>query len=127
MTIRHTCVGLVLASGMFSFAGCSAWGPDSRSETQVDASSVEGQTKSLAGLYRDVGSDGSIQPHPQTVGVEGRVNGLVILGGPADVPNMKTGENEIKGSADKTPKMRIGDTTYPSDSDRRNSPGGVAK
>lgn len=127
MTIRHTCVGLVLASGVLAFSGCSAWGPESRSESHFDASSVEGQSNSLAGLYRDIGSDGSIQPHPESVGVEGQVNGLVILGGPADIPNMKTGKNEIKGSADKTPKLRIGDITYPSDSDRRSSPGDVWK
>lgn len=87
-----------------------------------------GQSKNLAGPYRDVGSDGSIQPHPESVGVEGRgVNGLVILGGPADMPNMKTGENELKGSADRRPKVKIGDTTFPSDSDRRSSSGGVGK
>ena len=110
---------MVMASGLFSIAGCSAWGPSTKGNAQFDSSAVEGQSKSLAGAYKDVGSNGSIQPHPETIGVEGRVNGLLIIGGPADVPNIKTGENEIKGSANQTPKARIGNTTIPSGADSK--------
>ena len=77
---------------------------------------MDGQSKSLAGAYQDVQSNGSLKPHIQKAGVEGRVTGLVILSGPADMPNIKTGENEIKGSANQTPKVTIGDQTFPSDS-----------
>ena len=108
-----------MASGMFLFAGCSAWGPSTKGTAQFDSSDVEGQSKSLAGVYQDVQSNGSIKPHLQTAGVEGRVNGLVILGGPADMPNVKTGQNEIKGTADQTPKVRIGDSIFPPKSERR--------
>lgn len=119
MKSRSMCASILMASGMFLFAGCSAWGPSTKGTAQFDSSDVEGQSKSLAGVYQDVQSNGSIKPHLQTAGVEGRVNGLVILGGPADMPNVKTGQNEIKGTADQTPKVRIGDSIFPPKSERR--------
>ena len=119
MDTCRICTSIVIMSAILSFAGCSAWGPSTKGEAQFKSGAVEGQSKSLAGVYEDVDSNGSIKPHPETIGVEGRVNGLVILGGPADMPNVKTGQNEIKGTADKTPKMRIGDTTFPPKSERR--------
>jgi hypothetical protein len=78
-------------------------------------------------VYGDLGSDGSIKPHSDLVGTEGRVDGLIILGGPVDMPNIKTGENEIKGSADQTPKVRMGDKTFPSGSDNTDSSKGFGK
>ena len=127
MSIRKACICLVMASGIFSFAGCSAWGPSTKGDAQFDQISVEGQSKSLAGVYRDVGSDGSIKPHADLVGTDGRINGLIILGGPADMPNIKTGQNEIKGSADQTPKVRMGDQTFPSGSENTDSSKGFGK
>ena len=59
MTIHQTCSYLVLVSVILSFAGCSAWGPSTKGAAQFDQGSLEGQSKSLAGVYRDVGSDGS--------------------------------------------------------------------
>ena len=124
MKIWYRCAYLGMACSILSFGGCSAWGPSLKGEPE-SLSALENQHKSLAGVYGDVRSDGSIKPHPQTVGVEGRVDGLVILGGPADMPNIKTGQNEITGAADQTPEVRIGDTTYPSELIRRGLSGGI--
>ena len=126
MKARHTCgsIGMIC---ILSFAGCSAWGPSTKGDAQFNQSSVEGQSKSLAGVYRDVGSDGSIQPHTDVVGTDCQINGLIILGGPADMPNIKTGQNEIKGSADQTPKVRMGDKTFPAGSENTNSSKGFGK
>lgn len=120
MTIRQTCVYVLMASGMITFAGCSAWGPSTKGEAQLDNSAVEGQSKSLAGVYKDVDSNGSIKPHPLEVGTDGRTDGVITLGGPAEVPNIKTGKIEQKGgTGDKTPKVRMGDQTFPSGSDSK--------
>ena len=127
MNIRHICTYMVMATGMLIFAGCSAWGPSTKGTAQFQSSDVEGQSKSLAGVYQDVQSNGSIKPHLQTSGVEGRINGLVILGGPADMPNIKTGENEIKGTANQKPKVKIGDKTFPSGPDNTDSSKGFGK
>lgn len=121
----YKCVGM--ACSILSFAGCSAWGPSTKGDAQFNQSSVQGQSKSLAGVYRDVGSDGSIQPHSDVLGTDGQINGLIILGGPADMPNIKTGQNEIKGSADQTPKVRMGDKTFPSGSENTDSSKGFGK
>jgi hypothetical protein len=116
MKIRHTCACVLAASGILSFAGCSLWGPESRGEAQSE-STLEGQSKSLAGVYRDIGSDGSIKPHLESVGTDGRIDGLIILGGSADIPDIKTGRSTIKGSMGQTtPKVKMGETTFPSES-----------
>ena len=119
MTIRHTCVGLVLASGMFSFAGCSAWGPSTKGEAQFDSSTVEGQSKSLAGVYEDVGLNGSIKPHPLEVGTEGRNKGVDIGGGPVDMSDMRMSQNEIKVFTNQPPRLKSGEKTFPSGSDSK--------
>jgi hypothetical protein len=119
-------VYIIMASGIFSFAGCSAWGPSTKGEPE-SLSALESQHKSLAGVYRDVGSDGAIKLHSDLVGTEGRVDGLIILGGPADMPNIKTGQNELKESANQTPKLRMRDKTFPSGSDNTGSSKGFGK
>ena len=129
MTIRPACVYVVMVNTMFSFAGCSLWGPESRGAAQFDSSTLEGQSKSLAGVYRDIGTDGSIQPHPRSAGTGGgRIDDPIILGGPAYMPNIQTGTMELKGSkGPTTPTVRMGEKTFPSGSDKTGSPGGVGK
>jgi hypothetical protein len=111
MTIRQTCAYVLMASGMIAFAGCSAWGPSTKGEAQLDNRAVEGQSKSLAGVYEDVDSNGSIKSHPLEVGTEGQNNGVEIGGGPVDMPNIRTGQIETKGSANQTPRLKIGEKT----------------
>ena len=68
-----------------------------------------------------------IKPHSDLVGTDGRINGLIILGGPADMPNIKTGQNEIKGTANQTPTVKMGDKTFPSGSENTDSSKGFGK
>jgi len=66
MKITNTCLSMVLmASGILSFAGCSLGGPESKEEAQFDRTEVS-PPQSLAGMYSDLGSDGSITPHPES-------------------------------------------------------------
>ena len=90
---------LVMASAMLSFAGCSLWGPNSKGKAQFESTEMS-PSMSLAGAYSDLGSDGSIKPHPESTnqGSQGRSTGVMILGGPADMPNMRTGNSTIKGA-----------------------------
>ncbi|MGC4098595.1 MAG: hypothetical protein QM706_15895 [Nitrospira sp.] len=119
MTIRQTCAYVLMASGMMAFAGCSAWGPSSKGEAQLERSAVEGQSKSLAGVYEDVDLNGSIKSHPLEVGTGGRTDGVVIGGGPVDMPNIRTGQMETKGTANQTPKLKIGEKTMTPGSDSK--------
>lgn len=89
-------------------------------------SALESQSKSLAGVYTDHGSDGSIKPHPHIVGTGGRSNGHIMLGGMLEVLDIKTGGPKIKASmGETTSKVRMGDTTFPSGSGRRDSASGA--
>ena len=102
MMIRQTCVYMVMASGIFLSAGCSFMADEPKGEVQFD-STPESRPKSLAGSYRDIGSDGSIKPHPESSykmrqEPQGRTNDVIILGGPAPIPDLKTGKTTIKGS-----------------------------
>ena len=99
MSIRQTCGSVVISSVLLSFVGCSLWGPGSSGEAQSERS----PSTSLAGAYSDVGSNGSIQPHPEasypmTHRPKGRTDGEIILGGPAPMPDLSTGKTIIKGS-----------------------------
>ncbi len=112
MTIRQTCAYIVMASGILFTIGCSLMVDQPKGDSQSD-STVSGHSKSLAGVYADLGSDGSIKPHPQSVGHEGRITGLIILGGSADVLDIKTGNTTIKGSkGNTTPTVTMGGTTF---------------
>ncbi|MBS0167987.1 MAG: hypothetical protein JSR29_18010 [Nitrospira sp.] len=62
-TIRQTWAYLLATSGIFLFVGCSAWDGGYKGGTQLE-STQDMHSKSLAGAYRDVGSDGSIKSHP---------------------------------------------------------------
>ena len=65
MIIRQTCVYMVMVSGILLFAGCAFLADRPQGEAQPDSTTLATQSKSLAGSYRDLGSDGSIKPHPQ--------------------------------------------------------------
>lgn len=117
MKISLTLVNVVMTSGLFIFCGCSLMVDEPKTGAQFERMSVS-ETKSIAGIYPDVGTDGSIKPHPKSSGVGGRISGVIMLGGPAEVPDMKAGRITIKGSmGDKTPTVRMGETTFPSGSD----------
>ncbi len=104
MMMRQTCVYMVMVSGILLFAGCAFLADKPQGGAQFD-STLGSQSKSLAGSYRDIGSDGSIKPHPESSykmsqGPESRTDGAIILGAPADMPNMRTGT--IKRSSGET-------------------------
>jgi hypothetical protein len=93
MIIRPTFVYMVMVSGVFVFTGCSFWA---------------NEPQRGAGTYKDVGSDGSIKPHPgssyeMSQEPQRRTDSEIILGGPAEVPDMKMG----------TMKRETGRTTPP--------------
>ncbi|UVT20246.1 MAG: hypothetical protein H8K03_21170 [Nitrospira sp.] len=115
MTIRHMGASIVMMSVILFNTGCSLMIDPPKGDTPAE-STLKSESKSLAGVYADLGSDGSIQPHSESVGQGGRINGLIILGGPADMPDMKTGKTTIKGSTDTTPTVKMGETTFSSGS-----------
>ncbi len=95
MRIRQTCVSMVMVSGICLFAGCAFLADKPQGGAQIDSTTLGTESKSLAGAYRDIGSDGSIKPHfessykmseePETQ------TGAITLGGPVDIPDLKTG------------------------------------
>ncbi len=112
MKIRHTCISLCMASGLLFNAGCSLMIDQSKGEPQ-SPSALESQSKSLAGVYAHLESNGSIKPHPLFVGTAGQMNGHIILGGTADVLDIRTGTTTIKGSMGKAlGTVRMGETTF---------------
>jgi hypothetical protein len=64
MIIRQMCVYVVM-SGILLFAGCAFVNYEPRDGAQFD-SALESQSKTLAGSYKDIGSNGSIKPHPES-------------------------------------------------------------
>jgi hypothetical protein len=95
MIIRQTCVYLVMVSGILLFAGCAFRADEPQGGAQFD-STLGSQSKSLAGSYGDIGSDGSIKPHPESSykmsqEPQSRTDGAITLGGPAAIPDLRTG------------------------------------
>jgi hypothetical protein len=93
---------LLMTSAMLSSAGCSLWGPNSKGEAQFESTEM-GPSMSLAGAYSDIGSDGSIKPHPKSTGETpepkgGQVNGVIQLNMPVDMPDIRTGNSRVKGA-----------------------------
>ena len=87
MIFQQTYVSMVLVSGMLFFAGCAF--KNYAPHPQLDST----PGTSLAGSYKDIGSNGSIKPHPESsykVSSEPQTSngGEIILGVPVDV---KTG------------------------------------
>jgi hypothetical protein len=91
MIIGQICAYVVMLSGILLVAGCALMNYEPRDGAQSD-SGLEGQSKTLAGSYKDVGSNGSIKPHPESSDKEpqSRTTGAIILGGPAEIPDMTT-------------------------------------
>ena len=101
MIIRQACLYMMMVSGIFLFAGCYILADRPQGEAQLDSTTLGTQSKSLTGLPRDVGSDGSIKPHPQpsynmSQDSESQTGGTITLDAPIDMPNM--GMDPIKGS-----------------------------
>lgn len=63
MTISQTCRYLLVASGVVLLVGCTAWTGRPDRDVHV-VSTPDMKSKSLAGVYPDVGPDGGIKPHP---------------------------------------------------------------
>ena len=63
MIIRQTCVYVVM-SGILLFAGCAV--NDERQDVAQFDSALQSKSKTLAGVYSDIGSNGSIEPHPES-------------------------------------------------------------
>lgn len=91
----HTGISLWLASSMLVCLGCSLL-IDQPKGGPHSLSALERQSKTLARVYADHGSDGSIQPHTQIVGTAGRSDGQIIVGGMFDVLDIKTGTTQGK-------------------------------
>jgi hypothetical protein len=103
MRCRQTLGFMVGASGILLLAGCSFLANEPKEGVQVE-STLENQSKSLTGSYRDMGPDGSIKPHPEPSyktrqDPQGRTNGVIILGGSAAMPELKMSTTPMKGSA----------------------------
>jgi hypothetical protein len=102
MRCRQTLDCMVMASGILFLAGCSFLADEPKKGVQVE-STVENQSKSLTGSYRDIGPDGSIKPHPEPSykmrqEPQGRTNGVIILGGPVAMPELKMDSIPMKGA-----------------------------
>lgn len=112
-------VRFVMASGIVLIAGCSLWTGEADRGFQLK-NIPQLHSKSLAGSYGDVGPDGSIKPHPIILGTGGRITGVIKAGGPAPIPDLRTGEMVIKGGSGGT-KPPFGsaqeDATFSSDGD----------
>lgn len=111
----HTYISMCLASNILFGVGCSLMIDQPKGEPH-SLRALESQSKSLAGVYADHGSDGSIKPHTQIMGTAGRSDGQIIIGGMLDVLDIKTGTTKSKGTmGETTPKVRIGDRTFPAE------------
>ena len=67
MIVRQTCVYMVMVSGVFLFAGCAFLADKPHDTPQGGAqfeSTLGSPSKSIAGGYKNIGTDGSIKPHP---------------------------------------------------------------
>ncbi len=111
MIIRQICTYVTMASGLLFTTGCSLMIDQPKGDIPSE-SGLRSELRSLAGVYTDIDSNGSIKPHPELVGEGGRINGLIILNSPADVLNIKTGAVKHKESTDTTPTVRMGETTF---------------
>ena len=106
MIIQHACVYMVLVSGILLFAGCAFKNYAPREGPQFDGT----PGTSLAGSYKDIGSNGSIKPHPAPsykISQEPQTDGAITLGGPVDMPDLKS------GTIKKTPPSRTDPASDP--------------
>jgi len=95
MITQQIYVYIVMVSGIILFfAGCAFKNYAPHEEAQFDRT----PGTSLAGSYKDIGSDGSIKPHPATSYKirQEPTDSAIILGGPTDLPDLKTGTIQKK-------------------------------
>jgi hypothetical protein len=90
-------ISMVMASGILAFAGCSLMVDEPKGTAHIE-STPERQTKTLAGSYKDIGSDGSIKPHSPSAGTGGRIFGTIELAAPTDGLDHKTGKPALGGT-----------------------------
>ncbi len=120
MIILLRFVYMVMVSGILLLAGCSFLADKPQENVQVDSRTLASQSKSLAGSYRDIGSDGSIKPHPapsykMSEEPQSRTDGAITLGGPADIPDVKTGTIK-RSTGGTTPRSSSGSNSTGSSS-----------
>jgi hypothetical protein len=107
MIIRHTYIYAVMVSGMLLFGGCAFKNYEARDEIPSD-STLKSQSSTLAGSYKDIGSNGSIKPHPESSyktsqESQSQTEGVIVLGGEAkELPDLRTGTMK-RESGRKTP------------------------
>jgi hypothetical protein len=95
MIIRQTCVHIAMMSGILLLVGCVFLGNEYEPQGVQFESAPE---KALAGSYSDIGSNGSIKPHPESLyklsqeqqEPQSQTTGEIILGGPAEIPDMSS-------------------------------------
>lgn len=97
MMIRHTCMYMIMASGMLLFAGCSVFADRPEETVQADRT-LESQPKGVAGAYSDIGSNGSIKAHTESSyhareARQGRTDGEIILVGGGTCAGFKNGSD----------------------------------
>lgn len=91
----------ITINSLFFLVGCSAWNGGYTGAAPLRGADM--QSKSLAGKYRDLATDGSIKSHPVAMGKGGQATGTVTVGGPAPIPDLRKGEMVIKGGSGATP------------------------
>lgn len=103
MTMRQTCGYMGVATAVFLLVGCSAW--SGRHDTGPPIESTQDmRSKSIAGVYVDVGPDGDIKPHPTTSDKvfpdprSRRTGGTITLGGQMPISDPGTGKMETPNS-----------------------------
>ena len=95
MIIRHMCVYIVMVSGML--AGCVFGNYAPHEAPQADTSGT-----TLTDSYKDVASDGAIKAHPapsyEPSQNQGRIDGSMVLGSPADLSDVSTALKQSTGA-----------------------------
>ena len=105
---QRTSVSMVVVSGILFFAGRAFVNYAPHDEARFDNT----PGTSLAGSYKDIGSNGSIKPHPEpsykmSQEPQSSNDGAIILGEPVAMPDLKT------GTIKKTPPSRTDPASDP--------------
>lgn len=100
MRIQQPSACLLVMSSLFLCVSCS-WLTDQSSSPAVELP----PSKSLAGLYKDVGPNGSIKPHsqaPHTMRGGQRTEGVIELGDEIQNPELDIGTFKKGGTSEWT-------------------------
>lgn len=104
MMLRQPGGSLLIWSGIFLSVGCSAHLGQSPQPPQLDHR-LDYPSATLAGVYEDVGPDGSIKPHREVSHTrqEGhRTDGAIVLDAQPQVPDPQTGTIINRGKPERT-------------------------